>query len=485
MDFFVQYAPYLLVGAIYGLVFGIIPAAGAKTALLILYSFIPWFKADPYTMVVFTTAVVVGCTVGDQFTSIVMNIPGGGGSAATMVDGYPLARQGQAARALSAGLFSTLLTGIIWGLAVIVLLPYYHFLINIFGIPEMWCFLLLSMTCICFVSNKYWFRGVVALLLGIFLGLVGSDPMTNAQRFTFGWFYLADGIHIPIMIAGIMAIPEVIAAMYYKIVPLPPCENIFVQMKQGFVDAWVNRWLALKCSIIGGVIGVLPGIGGSVVEWLAYGQTVAATKNPLPKFGQGNIKGIVGPEGANMSQKATAYIPAVLFGIPSAPFEAIVISLLAFVGLRLGSIEIINDPHFFHTLSFGFMGSLIITTILGLCFVRYATNITRIPFWMYAIPISLLIIWACGQTTGSWEDYALLAMCCLLGIGLKYFKFNRASFLIGFVLAHRIEETTLQLFSIYSPIDLLNRPLSISLLLLCVTAVIYGLFFNRTHINYA
>ena len=484
MEFLLHYGPYLLFGILYGFIFGIIPVAGAKVALLGVYSFIPFFQHDPYTMVVFTTAVVVSCTIGDQFASVVMNIPGGGGSAATMVDGFPLAKRGEAARALSAGLFSCGFIGLLWGVAVIVLLPYYHFIIQVFGIPEMWCLMILSFTCVCFVTNNYWIRGMLALMIGIGLGLVGTDPTTNAQRFTMGWFYLADGIQLAPLIAGVLAVPEIISTLYLKSEPIAPIDNIATQMRQGFDDCCKNYRDALRGSLVGGFIGIMPGIGGNIVEWLAYGQTVAATKNPDPQFGEGNVKTIVAVEGASVAQKATAYVPAVLFGIPSAPFEAIVISLLSFVGIRLGTNQIMTDALFFDTLSFGFMASLVLTVAIGLWFIRYAANITRIPFIYYAVPVIAMMTWACVQYTGGWEDYAVFVACCALGFLLKKLKFNRAAFIIGFVLADRLEALSLQFFGIYSPVDLLNRPISLIMLMLCAAAAIYGLFFNRTRINY-
>jgi TctA family transporter len=229
---------------------------------------------------------------------------------------------------------------------------------------------------------------------------------------------------------------------------------------------------------------MLPGIGGPIVEWLSYGQTVATNPNEKIPFGQGNVKGVIGPEGANLAQKATAYVPTVLFGIPAAPFEVVIMMLLTIVGLNLGSRQVLTDQMFFNTLTFGFMASMVLTFFISIWFIRYATLITRIPlkYWIY--PVVGLIVWSCVQYTGGWEDYAILILAVLLGLGLKYLKISRISFVIGFVLSHKIETTTLQFFSLYKLEDMLTRPIGLSLILISVGVIIYGIFFSRSTIDY-
>lgn len=484
MDFLIHYGPWLLLGTLYGFLFGIIPIAGAGTALLTVYSFIGQFKGDPYSLIVFTTAIVVAASVGDLFSSVVMNIPGGGGSAATMVDGYPMAKRGEAARAMSASVFSAVAQGTFWGILTIVFLPYYAKIVLAFGIPEMWSFLVLAVTSITFLNSKYWVRGLIGLALGIFFGMIGSDPETLEPRFTFGWFYLADGLQFAPVMAGLMALPEIIEAIWFKTSYLPGTKNNWEQIKEGWGDFWTNKWISFRSGIIGGVVGLLPGIGGPIVDWLAYGQTVATNKNETIPFGEGNVKGVIGPEGATLAQKATAYVPTVLFGVPAAPFEVVIMTLLATVGLDLGSPKMLTNHLFFDTLSFGFMAGMFLTFFISIWFIKYATLITRIPFKFWAFPLIALITWSCVDYTGGWEDYAVLFAMVVLGLALKYLKISRISFIIGFVLAHKLELLTKQFSTLYHFNDLLHRPISLVLLSLSVIIVIYGMFFNKTTINY-
>jgi TctA family transporter len=484
MEFLLQYGPWMVLGTLYGFLFGIIPIAGAGTALLTIYSFIGYFKGDPYSLTVFTTAIVVAASIGDLFASVVMNIPGGGGSAATMVDGYPMARRGEAARAMSASVFSAVTQGTFWGILTIVFLPYYAKVVLAFGIPEMLAFLTLALTCVCFLNNDYWVRGILGLVIGVFLGLVGTDPLTNEQRFTGGWFYLADGLQFAPIMAGLLALPEIIEAVWFKSDYLKSVNNNWEQIKQGFNDFWINKWLSFRSGLIGGIIGMLPGIGGPIVDWLAYGQTVATNKNETIPFGEGNVKGVIGPEGATLAQKATAYVPTVLFGVPAAPFEAVVMSLLAYVGLDLGSRRVLTDELFFHSLSFGFMASMFLTFFISIWFIKYATLITRVPFRYWAAPLIALIAWSCSQYTGGWEDYAVLAIAASFGILFKYLKISRIGIIVGFVMSARLEAVSHQFFSLYGITDILTRPISLSLILIAIAVIIYGIFFNRTKLNY-
>lgn len=480
-----EYIGWLLLGVLYGFIIGIIPVAGAATGLVALYGFLYLFLADPYALVVFTTAIVVACTLGDSFASVIMNIPGAAGSAATMVDGFPLARQGQGARALSAAITTSTINGILWGVLVFAFLPFYAQAVMAFAIPEMLAFILLAFTCVCFVNSEYWFRGIVALIIGIVLGLVGLDPNTNEARMTMGWDYLQSGIQIAPVLAGFLAVPELLEAYRSKIETIKiSSRTIWAQIKQGIQDSWQHRVEGFKGGAIGAFIGMLPGIGGSIADWLAYGQTVASNKKESIPFGSGNIKGVIGAEGANNAQKATAYIPTVLFGIPAAPFEAIIMSMFMLVGLELGSPQLLSDMTFFKTLGWSYFWAMIITFGVAMLFIRYAVRIMNVPFHYYFWPVLVLLLWSCVQYTGYWEDYVMFVLCAGAGILFKYLKLSRAAVIIGFVLADRLEATGIQFVNLYSISDLFTRPISGTIILVALAALVYGVFFNKVKINY-
>lgn len=480
-----SYFLFLLLGTAYGFLFGLIPVAGATTALITLFAFIDYFRTDPYSLVVFTTAIVVASTIGDSFSSVIMNIPGAGGSAATMVDGFPMSQRGEGARALGAALSTSLVNGLVWGALVFLFLPFYGKIILHFGIPEILAFLLLAFTTICFISNHYWFRGILALILGIAFGLVGQDPITGTARLTFGWEYLGGGIQLAPLLAGVLAFPELYEAYKNRnrIISSLVKDSRF-QILQGIKDSWVHKWDGFRGGAIGAVVGIIPGIGGSVADWLSYGQTVALNKNETIPFGKGNVKGVIGCEGANNAQKATSYVPTVLFGIPGAPFEVIIISLFMLVGLELGTPDLLTNTEFFYYLGSSYFWSILLSFTIGIVFVKYAVSITKIPFQYYFWPVMAILLWSCVQYTGLWEDYFIFAICCLLGLLLRKIKFSRAALIIGYALSDRLEGTALQYYKLYEFFDIFTRPISGTILAVALVAIIYGVFFNKTRITY-
>jgi len=489
-EMFETYLACLLLGVVYGFFVGLIPVAGATTGLIAIYGFVTMFN-DPYMLVVFTTAVVVTSSIGDSFCGVVMNIPGAGGAAATMVDGFPMSRRGEAARALSAAISTSWINGLIWGLLVFLFLPFYADLVIHFGTVEMFSFLIFAMTCIIFVSSKYWFRGLLALVLGVLVGRIGMDPVTAADRWTFGWDYLGAGVQMIPVMAGVLAFPELMSAYKMKAEKIQLTNGVIVgQLIQGVKDTWKYKWDGLRGGFIGGFVGLIPGIGGAIADWFAYSQTVAmAKKSPVDDgevpVGQGNVRGVIGCEGANNAQKATSYVPTVLFGIPGAPFEVIVMGLLMYVGLELGTPDVLADQKFFDTLLSSYLWSLLIILPISYGFIKYAVYITNLPFRWYFWPILASLIWSSTQYTGLIDDYIMLAICMGAGMLLKYFKFSRVSFLIGFILSYRIETSWVQFNSFgYGWENLLFEPLPLFFMVATVVAVIWGLFFNKAKIDF-
>jgi TctA family transporter len=463
----------LILGTLYGLVIGIIPGAGATTGLIAIFSFISYFS-DPYTLVIFCMATVAASTTGDSYTSVLLGIPGANSAAATVVDGFPLAQQGKATYALSAAITTSTVNGLLWGSLTFLLLPWYMQLVTVFGIPELWAFTIMAMATVTFVSNKWWFRSLVALAGGLFLGLVGVDPATNADRYTLGWYYLADGIQLITLTAGLFAIPEMIEGLV-KREKTAIGTNDVRQTWDGIKSVWENKWLALRGGFIGAFIGALPGLGGGMADWMAYGQAVATTKNPDVPFGKGNIKGVIGAEGSNNAQKATSMIPTVLFGIPGASFAAILMAIFSMADIELGSIALMSDERFFSSMSYGFMWSTVLVAIICLLVTKYIARIATIPYKYYFPILLAFIVWACVQYTGGWEDYAMLAIFGILGMVMKHFKFSRPALLIGFILSERVEGLTLQLTLIYTIDQLIIRPIFITLIVLTLLLFAWSL----------
>ena len=475
---------FLLLGILYGLIVGLVPAAGATTGLITLFGVMPYFASDPYLGVIFCVAVVASSTTGDSFSGVLLGIPGANSAAATMVDGFPMAQNGEASRALSAAITSSTLNGLFFGSLTFLFLPYYTNIVMYMGIPELWGLVVLAFVTVGFVSTKNYIRSTIAIVLGVILGLVGVDA-NNVPRFTLGWQYLEDGIQILPFVAGLFAIPELYSS-WKRGSATNEVEYMYSgtwkQVRQGIVDVFKSWKDSLRGGAIGSFIGLLPGLGGAMADWMAYGSTVAS--NPNEKFGVGNVKGVVGAEGANNSQKASSFIPTVLFGIPGAPFAAILMGLFLYVGIDLGSPETFYDDKLFDSMAFAFLLGTLITALICYVLAYYSSYIAKLPYKYYFPFILVVIVWATLQYTGGWEDIAVLTIFSIVGIIAKKYKFSRPALLIGFLLSDRIYSLTYQLTTLHTINDLITRPIFI-IILLSISIILYWSFTKRSKLDYA
>ena len=465
----------VLLGVLWGLAFGVIPTAGPTTAILTGYFFIPFFYSDPYLGVAFYTAMIAACATGDTWSSILLGIPGSSSSAATVIDGYPLAKKGKATFALSAAFTSSTVNGLLFGSLVFLFMPIYSKLLLVFGIPELLMLNVLALTSVIFLVKGRIYLGFISVLIGFLLGYVGIDE-NNAPRLTFGYEYLEDGISILILASGLFAVPELFE-MYLKDNRLQSLNSSWKQVKLGIL-AWKKYWrVSIQGGIIGAVVGAVPGVHGVVADWLAYAQTQASY--PKRIFGKGNIAGVVGPEGANNAVTAASFVPTVVFGIPGTPFASVILSIFYLLHFDLGSIDIQSDDNFYKYLATGFLGGTVLVGLFCVLLSKPITVLLKIPAKIYAPLILFLICWSCYQISHTYYDIAILAVCSAIGLLSKRFELNRPAMLLAFILFSKIEALTIQTVSLYNMFSLMERPIFIILLFLILTIAFAGVKYVR------
>jgi len=470
------YVLWILAGSLYGLLIGVIPIAGVTTALITVFGLAPYFLSDPYAGIVFLTSITAACAAADSYTSILTGIPGASTTAACVIDGYPMTQRGEAGRAMGIAIFDSTFNGVFYGTLAFLLLPIYGKVILWFGMPEFAGFMLMSLACVGFVASKNPFKSVLAIALGLFIGVIGQDPATGATRFTFGWEYLGAGVQMIALISGLFGIPELLWGLKTRHNRPPVFDNYWQQLRQGMNDCITYRWDMVRGGVIGFVTGLLPGVGGAIGDFLAYGSTVA--RHPDKQFGNGNPIGLLGCEGANSAQKVSSMLPTVLFGIPAAPFAAIMMALCIYFGIELGTPTLLNDTNFIWSLAGGFVGGSLIVGLVSIFFMRYIVKILEIPYWIYAAIILAVIIWANAQYTGGWQDYAMLGIVSLLGIACKYFDISRPALLVTYVVAERLEGYILQTLQLYTWDQLIVRPLFMTTVVVTVL-IIYRSIKNK------
>lgn len=479
----IEYLVWITLGSLYGMLVGVIPIAGVTTALITVFGFADYFMATPYLGLVFVTSIVAACAAADSYTSILTGIPGASTTAACVIDGYPMSQQGQAGRAMGIAIADSLFNGMFYGILAFALLPIYGKIILWFGIPELMAFMLMAVACVGFVVSRSLWRSIIAIGIGLFIGLIGQDPGTGAARFTFGWDYIEAGIQMIPLISGLFGIPELIWGWRTRSDRTITLDDYWGQLRQGFRDVIVNWRDSTRGGLIGFFTGLVPGVGGAVGDFLAYGATVSA--HPGEKFGNGNPRGLLGCEGANSAQKVASMIPTVLFGVPAAPFAAIVMALCMYFGMELGTPYLLDKPEFIWSLIAGFVGGTIIVAMASIFLMRLIVRILSVPFWIYAVAIMAVIVYANLQYTGTWYDITMLALCTLLGIACKYWDISRPAILVVFVIAERLESYTQQTFQLYSVADLSQRPLFLVITAASLAIVAAWIYRGGRGINYA
>ena len=477
-----DYALWCLLGTIYGILLGVIPMAGAGTAMLLVFSFAGYFDPNPYYGLIFLISVIAASSTADSYTSLLTGIPGASTTAASIIDGYKMSKNGEAARAIGIAMADSTFNGILFGLLAFALLPFYAPIIYKFGVPELFMFMTLSIASVAFIVSKNFWLSCLAICIGAFIGLIGIDPQTQGPRFAFGTLYLQDGVPIIMMIAGLFGIPELVSGFHFGKNRPAPITNYFSQLFDGFrttLKLWKD---SLRGGFIGFVAGLLPGVG-PVGDMLAYGATVKA--HPNDKFGVGNPKGLAGCEGANNAQKAGSLIPTVLFGIPASPFAAIFMAMCITFGLDVGNPFMLEDKKFLSLLGYGFVGATILTFFICIFTSKLLVKILEIPYPVYALIIFAIIIYTCQSYTGLYMDYVTLACCSVLGLVCFKFKISRPAILLTYIIIDKWQNLGQQWLTMYTWDQMLTRPLFLVLLSGVLFLVYRSLTQKNKGIDYA
>lgn len=465
-----QHMAYMLAGVSLGLVIGVLPGVGGIAGLSLMLPFLYGMnETSALAMLIGMLAIV---PTADTFTSILMGIPGSSASQATVLDGFPLAKQGQAARALSAAFAASMIGGLFGALlltfAVLVASP----IILAFGTAELFMLTLFGLSMVGVLSGANMVKGIASACLGLGFGLVGAAPATSEYRMDFGLLYLSDGIPLVTVALGIFALPEILDLLRGggSIAQGAPLGRGWFR---GVADTWKNIWLTLRCAGIGALVGAIPGIGGSVVDWIAYGHVVQTTKDKS-QFGKGDIRGVIAPESANNATAAGALLPTLLFGIPGSGSMAIFLAAMILLGIQPGP-GMANENL---SITYTIIWSLAIANVIGtaMCIVL-APSIAKLTAVRYALiaPFMIMVIcFAAFQATRSFADLMALLGMGILGIFLRRFGWSRPAFLIGFVLALGGERYLYQAVQFYGW-GFVTRPLVLVIAAITILSIWAGL----------
>ena len=425
----------MLLGVLAGLVVGILPGMGGIVAVAVLLPFV--VRLDAIAALAMLTGALAVVHTSDTITSVLIGAPGSAASVPTVMEGHPMARQGQAARALAAAYLSSLIGGLIGAVGLTLSIPIARPLVLAFGSPELFMLTALGVSFAGSLLGKEPRRGIIAGLLGLLLGAVGPSPAAAQVRFSFGQIYLMDGLDLAIVALGVFGIAEIIGILA-RGGAIAERVDLGHGWVQGIRDVIEHRWLVLRGSLIGMWAGVLPAIGATAGTWMAYGHVVATSKD-RSRFGKGDIRGIIAPEAANNAVEAGDLVPTLLFSVPgSAPAAMIMGALLAY-GIVPGPRIVQQHLDIIYVIVWTFAAANIIgATIMFLASPALA-RLAYIPFTRLAPAVILMMVLAAFQETQHYGDILTLLILGVSGYMLKATGWPRAPLLIGFVLANPLE----------------------------------------------
>ena len=465
-----QHMAYMLLGVSVGLLVGVIPGLGGIAGLSLLVPFL--YGMDSVSALGMLIGLVAVIPTSDTFASVLMGIPGSSASQATVQDGFPLARTGQAARALSAAFFSSLFGGIVGAIILTGFVLIARPLILLFGSAELFMLALFGLSMVAVLAGRSLPKGLAACTVGLLIGSIGGAPATGEFRMIFDIEYLYDGIPLVIIGLGLFAIPE-ISDLLRKNSTIAEGNVLGTGWFQGIRDWWNNLFLSVRCAGLGCLIGAIPGLGGSVVDWIAYGHAVQTAKD-TSNFGKGDIRGVVAPESANNAMQGGALLPTMLFGIPGSGSMAVFLGGMVLIGIEPGPSMVGVDLD----ITYSIIWSLALANIMGagICIMlaQPISRLTTIPFKLLAPCMIALICFAAFQATRDLADLVALLSIGLLGILMKRFGWPRPALLIGYVLAPQAETFFYQAMQ-FDGWGFLARPGVIIIGLLTIASVFFGL----------
>lgn len=465
----IEHLIFLTLGVVIGLVVGILPGLGGTAGLALVLPFV--FGMEPSLALAMMVGLVAVTCTADTFPSVLMGIPGSSSSQATILDGFPLAKQGQAARALSAAFIASLIGGLFGAIlltgAVFVARP----VILAIGFVEQMMLILLALSMVGMLTGRSMTKGFAACGLGLLLGVIGPAPATGVSRMTFDFAYLYEPISLVIVGLGIFAVPEIVdlARRGRSISDAKPLGRGWFA---GLKDVVEHFWLILRCSSIGALLGAMPGLGGTVIDWIAYGHAMQTSRD-RSQFGNGDIRGVIAPESATNAKEGGALVPTLLFGIPGSGSMALLLGGLILIGIEPGIGMIDRHLHLTYTVIWSLAIANIIVAILCIVLAPQVARLTQVPFPWIAPFLIGIIFFAAYQSTRSWGDLIALLLIGVLGIYMKRFGWPRPALLIGFVLSTRVEASIYQTVQIYG-FDIFSRPIAMALLAITILTLFIG-----------
>jgi TctA family transporter len=424
-------------GVVVGLIVGVVPGIGGIFGMALLIPLT--YHLDPYAAFALLLGMGSVTTTSDTIPAVFFGVPGTVGAAATVLDGHAMAKRGEAARALGAAYSASMIGGVFGALLLAASIPIIRPLILYLKTPDFFAIGVFGVSIVATLAGSQPLKGFAAAGLGALISFIGIDEQSGFDRWTFNEVYFWEGLPIVVVFLGLFGLPELGAFLLRGSVEEKAANPTIAGMWRGVRDT-LNEWaLVLRCSSIGALLGAVPGVGVAVIDWIAYGH---ASRRPGdgPRFGAGNIRGVIAPESANNAKEGGSLIPTVAFGVPGSASMALMLGAFVIQGLVPGPDMLGKNA----AITIGMVLSIAIANILGtaICLVltRPLANVARVPALVATPVIITFIVVGAFQNNMSAFDFTILVLLGVIGMAMKELNWPRSAFALGFILGPTLEK---------------------------------------------
>jgi putative tricarboxylic transport membrane protein len=467
---------WCFVGVLLGTVVGVMPGLGPPATIAMLLPLT--FHMSPTGAIIMLAGIYYGAKYGGSTTSILMNVPGETASVVTCLDGYQMARKGRAGPALGIAAIASFIAGTVGVVALMLVAPPIARFALSFSSPEYFALMTLGLALVVLLAGRSLVKALIAALVGLWIASMGTDLFSAVSRFTFGRMELLAGVDFIVVAVGVFALGEVLANVEARdggqLVPVPRGLKNLLPTWQDMKDC---RFAFVNGSIVGFLVGALPGGGSTIASFLSYGLEKAVSRRK-DEFGQGVVEGVAAPEGANNSETGGALVPLLTLGIPGSGTTAILLAALVLWGFKPGPLFISENPAMFWGLVASMYIGNVVLLVLNLPLVPLFAQVLRLPAHvLYPLILGMSIV-GVYSVSGSMFDLVLLLVFGLAGYAMRKLDYPAAPLILGVALGSGMERALRQslMMSGGSLSILVSRPISAVILSLAVLVLSIPLF---------
>ncbi len=464
----------LMAGVCIGIIGGALPGISSTTTAALMATFA--LTMDVTHAVMFMAATQVGSTYGGSISATILNIPGTPASAATALEAYPMAQRGEGQKALAVNVMASFWGNTIGALLLLVIFPLALSLVLYFGSWEMFWFSIFGLVICAQLSRGDFKKGLLSACLGLIFAFVGSDPIygSGGMRFTLGIRALKDGIGLIPAMVGLYGMSEVFTTLTNgSAKPLPVKKDKLFAFK----EIWKYKWTTLKVSVVGFLIGVVPGVGSNIASWVGYSQAQSASKNK-EAFGTGCVEGLIGSEASNNACAPGAYAPLLALGIPGDGITAIVLGVLTVQGVQTGATFARNNPEFIYLLVLSILLAGAFFLLIGSFLCRPILKALSAPLPIIMATVICLCSMGAFSSASRESDIIVMLVFGVIGLLMKKSKIPIAPMVLGLVVGRDLIDSNFRraiLAGKGSLAPFFTRPFSLALIALLLIVVLKDL----------